>query len=124
MMPYSPLEVTDIAGGIRRIHLQVFRALLAACVILVSCLSYSSTLKKGGTCPCETSLIFYKLHDFISQKIELFINTAVRTSNPTEHKDDFRFIVHFLAAWYSKLRAGTNFHIVTRMSNYRRGFDC
>jgi hypothetical protein len=29
------------------------------------------------------SLLFNGLHGFVSQKIELFITTAVRTSNPT-----------------------------------------
>jgi hypothetical protein len=36
-----------------------------------------------ATCCFETSDNFYGLHGVLSQKIELFITTAVRTSNPT-----------------------------------------
>jgi hypothetical protein len=51
----------------------------------VSFLAYSSTLKMEVTCSSETSVsTFSGLHGIISQKIELFITTAVRTSNPTE----------------------------------------
>jgi hypothetical protein len=35
-------------------------------------------------CSSETSVDFNGLHGVISQKIELLITTALRTSNPTE----------------------------------------
>jgi hypothetical protein len=48
-------------------------------------LSFSaySTLKVKEIYSSETSLIFIGLHGVISQKIALFISTALRTSNPT-----------------------------------------
>jgi hypothetical protein len=35
-----------------------------------------------ATCSSETSLEFTRLHDVAAQKTELFITTAVRTSDP------------------------------------------
>jgi hypothetical protein len=54
-----------------------------ACFELVSCLAYSSTLKMEAKFPLKRWLTFNSLHGVISQKIEFFITTAVRTSNPT-----------------------------------------
>jgi hypothetical protein len=41
-----------------------------------------STLKMEAICSSETS-VDNGIHGVISQKMELFITTAVRTSNPT-----------------------------------------
>jgi hypothetical protein len=51
---------------------------------LVSFSAYS-TLKMDSKCSSETSVDFQTgyIHGIMSQKIEIFINTAVRTSNPT-----------------------------------------
>jgi hypothetical protein len=55
---------------------QVARALLAACLILATCWAYSSTVKIEATGFSETSIDH--------PKIRLFIDTAVRSSDPTE----------------------------------------
>jgi hypothetical protein len=47
--------------------------------------AYYSTLKMEAACSSGTSVTFNGLHGDISQKIELFITTAVETSNPTTH---------------------------------------
>jgi hypothetical protein len=57
--------------------------LLAAFFMLVSCLAYSSTLKKKEACSSGTLADFFGLHGVIAQRTKLFITTAVRTSNPT-----------------------------------------
>jgi hypothetical protein len=49
--------------------------------MLVSSLVYS-TLKLEAIFPPKRRLTFNGLHDVISQKIVIFITTAVRTSNP------------------------------------------
>jgi hypothetical protein len=49
---------------------------------LVSCSAYSSTMKMGAVYSFKRWLIFKGLYGVISQKIELFITTAVRTSYP------------------------------------------
>jgi hypothetical protein len=54
-----------------------------AAFTLVSCSAYSSTLKIEAIYPSETSVDFNGLHGVISQKIEPFMTTADRTSNPT-----------------------------------------
>jgi hypothetical protein len=58
-------------------------SLLATCFTLVSCLDYSATLNMEATCSSETSVDFHGLHGVISQKMELFITTAMKTSDPT-----------------------------------------
>jgi hypothetical protein len=59
------------------------RVVLATCFILVSCLAYSLNPKMEVACSSETCiLIFNGLHGIISQKIELHITIAVRTSDP------------------------------------------
>jgi hypothetical protein len=45
--------------------------------------AYSSTLKMEAICSSETSVDVNGLHGVISQKIVLFITTAVRTSHST-----------------------------------------
>jgi hypothetical protein len=53
------------------------------CFPLVSCLAYFSTWRWRRHIPQKRRLTFNGLHGFISLKTELFITTAVRTSNPT-----------------------------------------
>jgi hypothetical protein len=64
-------------GGMDWIHLvqEVGSKQLATCIMLPSCLAYSSTLKVKATCSSET-LAVDGLHGIISQKIELFMATA------------------------------------------------
>jgi hypothetical protein len=50
--------------------------------MLVSCFAYSSTLKIEATFPLRSRLTFNELHGIISQKIEIFIATALRPPNP------------------------------------------
>jgi hypothetical protein len=50
--------------------------------ILISCFVCSSTIKMEAKCSSETSVDLKILHGVVSQKIELFIIIAVRTSNP------------------------------------------
>jgi hypothetical protein len=71
-------------------------AILANCFMLVSCLAYSSTLKMEVTFSSETSVDFQRLLGIISQEIELFITTAVRTTNPTgnSHGPKFHLLIH------------------------------
>jgi hypothetical protein len=55
--------------------------------------TYSISLKMKATSSSETWVDFNGLHGVISQKIELFITTAVRTSDATIFF--FRFLVMF-----------------------------
>jgi hypothetical protein len=57
-------------------------AQLFACFMLVFCFAYSLTLKLEGICSCKRRLAFTGLHRVILRNIELFIDTAVRTSSP------------------------------------------
>jgi hypothetical protein len=50
---------------------------------LVTCLASSSTLKVEATYSSGTSVDFSGLHSDVPQKIELFIPTGMRSSNPT-----------------------------------------
>jgi hypothetical protein len=61
----------------------ISKSLLAACPMLIYCLAYYSTLKIRAICTSEMTVYFHgnKQHYPITQKIELFIVTAVRTSN-------------------------------------------
>jgi hypothetical protein len=58
---------------------------VATCVMRASWLVYSSMSKKEATCSSETSV-----NCVISQKIELFITTALRTSDPAYCSCNFR----------------------------------
>jgi hypothetical protein len=76
--PCSSLKVNRLFGGTYRIHLQA----------RISQARYQR----------ESRLTFNRLHAIISQKIVLFITTAVRTSNPTKiymPLDHFDFIFKF-----------------------------
>jgi hypothetical protein len=71
MTPYNPLEFN------------LRFALLAIRFMLVSCLAYSYTLKMGATSSFKISMIFNGLHGVIFKETELFVTSAVRTSDPT-----------------------------------------
>jgi hypothetical protein len=51
--------------------------------MLDSYMAYSSTLKMEATLPPKRQFAFNGLHGVITQKIELFITTGVRTSTTT-----------------------------------------
>jgi hypothetical protein len=57
-------------------------ALLDICKTLFSYLAYSSTLEMVATFSQEYLLTSNGLYGIVTQKIELFITTAVRASNP------------------------------------------
>jgi hypothetical protein len=94
---YSPLKVNRRFGGTYDLHLQgqrisqariqrVSRCLfLPSAFTMVSYPAYSSTLLMEAICASETSVDFQRTTRLISQKIALFITTAVRTSDPTRH---------------------------------------
>jgi hypothetical protein len=71
---YHPLECNAVCsvdvhrrfGGTCCLHLS---ALLVACFLLVSCLSYSSTLMMEAVHSWEKSLNIYELQDITSQKV-------------------------------------------------------
>jgi hypothetical protein len=50
-------------------------------------LVYSSILTMEANVPPKHRLTFNELHGVISQKIELFIATTLRTTNPTKDKN-------------------------------------
>jgi hypothetical protein len=68
----------------------IFRveAELAKFFLLVSCLSYSWTLKMDATCSFETSVDFNGLHGSMSQKIKLFTSIALTASDASLLKMD------------------------------------
>jgi hypothetical protein len=74
--PCSPLEVNRLFGGTYRLHLQGRR---------ISRARNQSKIRWQGRryIPPKRRFTFNGLHGVISQKIVLFITTAVRTSNPT-----------------------------------------
>jgi hypothetical protein len=80
IMPCSPLKVNQHFGGTCCLHLQ---PLLATCFTFISCSAYSLALKLEVTCSSKMSVDF-QLTTFqtIFQRIELFITTTMRTSNP------------------------------------------
>jgi hypothetical protein len=62
-MLFSPLKVNRRFGGTCRLHLQAWRiseAVLAICFTLVSCLTYSLTVKMAVTCSFEASVGFQR----------------------------------------------------------------
>jgi hypothetical protein len=97
MTPCSPVSVNRRFGGTYRLHLQGRRnelskkptckqkkqqlaCRLLACWFLSELIS--STLKRRYVSP-KRRLTLNGLHGVISQKMILFITTAVKTSNPT-----------------------------------------
>jgi hypothetical protein len=83
----SPSEVSWCFGGTCCLCFQdqiASRAcLLAVCFMLVFCLTYSSSWRWRKHVPRKHQLTFNGLHCVISQKTEVFIATAMWTSNPT-----------------------------------------
>lgn len=86
----TPLIVNRCFGGICGLHLHDRRIsrvknrqeiLPVNCFMIVLCFSYSSILKMAAKYPSETSVDFQP-DGVISQNIEVFITTAVRTSIP------------------------------------------
>jgi hypothetical protein len=73
--PCSLLRCNRRFGGTYRLHLQGRRHLLAEI--------FSSTLKMEAICSPKRRLHLNRLHGVTSQKMILFITTAVKTSNPT-----------------------------------------
>jgi hypothetical protein len=55
---------------------------VAACLMLVRCLAYSSAMKREGYVPPKRLLTFIGLYGAISQKRQLFITTIVMPPNP------------------------------------------
>jgi hypothetical protein len=64
----------------RILFLHTWFALLAGCLMLVSCLAYYSTMKMYATCSSKTSVDFTRLYGIVFQKTELFIDITVRPS--------------------------------------------
>jgi hypothetical protein len=56
--------------------------LLATCLLAGSCRNYFFDPEDGGDVPPKRRLKLNRLHGVISQKMILFITTAVKTSNP------------------------------------------
>jgi hypothetical protein len=81
-MLYSPLKIYWHFQGILSPHLQGQAISLSLAFTLVSRSAYSLTLKMEQTFYSKSRLAFNRLHDVIPQKIEIFITTIVRTSNP------------------------------------------
>jgi hypothetical protein len=86
--------------------MRLSQAELATCFAPVSCLTYSSTLKVRRHDLPKRPLIFNGLHRIISQKTELFITTAVRTTN--RKKDDLGCIC--------SMQGGKKYGIVKEMA--------
>jgi hypothetical protein len=91
MTPCSPLSVNRRFGGTYRLHLQgrISSArnqhasiLLATCLLAVCCSAYFFDPEDGGDVPPKRRFTLNGLYGVISQKMILFITTAVKTSNP------------------------------------------
>jgi hypothetical protein len=87
MMPCSLLKVKWNFWGTFCLHLQCRRIRKARLYLppafkLVSCLLILWPWRWRWHVPTKCQLTFNGLHGLISQKVELFISTAVRTKNP------------------------------------------
>jgi hypothetical protein len=70
--------------------------------MLVSCLAYSSTLKMEATCSSEMLADFNGLYGVMSQKTDLYVTNAVRTSDLTKlHKTTCRVYMTVNLKWES-----------------------
>jgi hypothetical protein len=78
--PCSPVKVNRRFGRIYRLHLQGRKKADQGTSVKAG---GQKTLKMEPICSSETSVDTQRTHGVIFQKIVLFINTAVRTSNPT-----------------------------------------
>jgi hypothetical protein len=82
----SPLKVSRYFGGTfpsSRLKSKPRQPLFTAYFMLISCLALLSTWRWRWHARLKSWLTLIELHSIISQKTELFISTAVRTSNPT-----------------------------------------
>jgi hypothetical protein len=81
-LPFLPYlnSVTDEnkSQAVCRIRGSHSHGYLATFFTLVSCLAYSSALKREATCSLKLLLLFNRLHGIIAQKIELFKSQAER----------------------------------------------
>jgi hypothetical protein len=89
--PCSPLSVKRPFGGTYRLHLQVRKTSLTSGGILPTCFHacflfrlFFRPWRWRRYVPPKLRLTLNGLHRGISQKMVLFITTAVRTSNPTQ----------------------------------------
>jgi hypothetical protein len=77
IIPCSPLKVKQRFRGTWHVHLQDWEiALLAACLMLVSCLAYLQHWRWRQNVPLKHWFTFNGLHSIIFQKIEFFISSA------------------------------------------------
>jgi hypothetical protein len=83
--PCSPLKVNWCFGGTCHLYLHGQRKASSACYLVHAgfVLGLFFNPEAGGDMFLWNWLTFNRLHGVISQKIELFITTSVRTSNPT-----------------------------------------
>jgi hypothetical protein len=79
IMQFIPLKVNRRFGKTCRLHLQ---ALLATCFRLVSCLTYSSTLKVGAIRSSETSVDFQRTIRRYIPEDRTLVHYPVQTSLP------------------------------------------
>jgi hypothetical protein len=79
---YSLLEVNRSFGRIYRLHLHGYCLLFASRMFLVWLILRHWSSRRHV--PLKRRLTFNGTHGVISQKIEIFLTTAVRTLNPTE----------------------------------------
>jgi hypothetical protein len=79
---------------------------MATSYTLVSCLAFSSTLKMTGDMFLKRRFTFTELHCILSLKMELYIITALRTSDPTsfsvalQHEVFPRYNTKFHKDWF------------------------
>jgi hypothetical protein len=103
------------------------QALLAACFVLVSCLSYFLTVKMEETFSSEMWFTFSGLYGIIYPRYNDFITIDVRTSNPIRSSifDDLRFKLS-VSSWLSKavhIRVKTMHLTVDSNKNKLRGIS-
>jgi hypothetical protein len=73
-------SLTDVSEGhVASIFRTQEKAKQGTCSMLVSSLAYPSAMNMEVICSFETMVDFRQIHGIISQNIELFIITAVRT---------------------------------------------
>jgi hypothetical protein len=78
--PSSPLKGNQRFGGACRLHLQ---GLINQEIIQHETCSNQSPWRRRRHISLKNTLTFNRLHGIMSQKIEFFITTGVRTTNPT-----------------------------------------
>jgi hypothetical protein len=81
--PSSPLKVDPRSGSDTFLRNVIWIYLLAALFMQISCLPYHSMLNVEVTCTSEKSVGFQQTNGLISQKVDLFIITDLRSSDST-----------------------------------------